>query len=248
MSQPYSLHLRSQTLDLDAGGHLVWQRHDEARQMNPTRLAIIVCDVWDRHWCRGAEERLEVMLPRMNAVLEAARARGARIIHAPSDTMAHYADHPARLRIAGLTPEPLPAACPHDDPPLPIDASDEGCDVPGCDPRRVWSSQHAAIAIDSERDVISDVGAEVLAYLQQQGIAQTLILGVHTNMCVLHRSFAIKQMVRWGVPIALLRDLTDAMYNPARPPYVSHEAGTALVIGFIEKHWCPTISSDDLLG
>jgi hypothetical protein len=28
---------------------------------------------------------------------------------------------------------------------------------------------------------------------------------------------------------------------------VSHDEGTALVVGFIEKHWCPTVSSDQLL-
>ncbi len=60
-------------------------------------------------------------------------------------------------------------------------------------------------------------------------------MGVHTNMCVLNRSFGIKQMVRWRVPVALVRDLTDAMYNPARAPYVDHDAGTQLVIGYIER-------------
>ena len=43
-------------------------------------------------------------------------------------------------------------------------------------------------------------------------------------------------------------DLTDALYNPARPPHVSHDAGTALVIEHIERHWCPSILSDDLMG
>lgn len=54
-------------------------------------------------------------------------------------------------------------------------------------------------------------------------------------------------MVRWGMPIALIRDVTDTLYNPARPPYVSHEEGTRLVVAYIEKFWCPTVSSDDLL-
>jgi hypothetical protein len=72
-------------------------------------------------------------------------------------------------------------------------------------------------------------------------------MGVHTNMCVLNRPFAIKQLVRWGVPVALVRDLTDAMYNPARAPYVSHAAGTELVIGYIERFWCPSVTSQDLL-
>jgi len=66
-------------------------------------------------------------------------------------------------------------------------------------------------------------------------------------MCVLNRSFAIKQMVKWGVKIALVRDLTDTMYNPAMPPYVSHDEGTRLVVAYIEKFWCPSVLSADLL-
>jgi hypothetical protein len=73
-------------------------------------------------------------------------------------------------------------------------------------------------------------------------------MGVHTTMCILHRSFAIKQMVRWGVKVAHIRDLTDAIYNPAIPPYVSHEEVTQLAIGFIKKHWCPSIQSEDLIA
>jgi hypothetical protein len=53
-------------------------------------------------------------------------------------------------------------------------------------------------------------------------------------------------MTRWGVQCVLIRDLTDAMYNPARSPYVSHSAGTGLVIEHIEKYWAPTITSNEL--
>jgi hypothetical protein len=66
-------------------------------------------------------------------------------------------------------------------------------------------------------------------------------------MCILNRSFAIKQLVRWGISVALVRDLTDAMYDPALPPYVSHAQGTELVIGYIEKFWCPTVARESLL-
>ncbi len=243
-----TLNLRHQKLAADAAGRIVWQVVETPVSLDPARLAIIVCDVWDHHWCVGAEQRLEVLLSRMEQTLYAARARGAHIIHAPSDTMAFYASHPSRQRIAGAEPLTMPPERPHEDPPLPIDASDEGCDVPGCAPHRAWTRQHAAITIDAERDVITDIGREVLAYVQRQQIAQVLIMGVHTNMCVLHRTFAIKQLVRWGVPVALVRDLTDAMYNPARSPYVSHQEGTELVVGYIEKHWCPTLLSADLLG
>ena len=53
--------------------------------------------------------------------------------------------------------------------------------------------------------------------------------------------------MRRGIPVALVRDLTDTMYNPARPPYVSHDEGTRLVVEYIEKFWCPTIMSSDLM-
>ena len=95
--------------------------------------------------------------------------------------------------------------------------------------------------------MISDSGRDLYAVYQARGVRHVLIMGVHTNMCVLHRTFAIKQLVRWGVDVALLRDLTDTMYNPARPPYVGHEEGTRLVVGFIEKHWCGTVESDVLV-
>lgn len=248
MSTFVTLPLRRQTLVTSPAGYAIWQSSEQECRLPAERLAIIVCDVWDHHWCRGAEERLNKMVARMNEVLCVARACGVHIIHAPSDTMAFYGDHPARQRIAGLTPTCGPVEQVHTDPPLPIDASDGGCDVPGCTTQYVWMREHPAITIDAERDVISDVGLEVYAYLQQQAIELTLMMGVHTNMCILNRGFAIKQLVRWGVPVALVRDLTDAMYNPARAPYVSHEEGTALVIGYIEKHWCPTLPSVALLS
>ena len=72
-------------------------------------------------------------------------------------------------------------------------------------------------------------------------------MGVHTNMCVLHRTFAIKQMTRWGIRCILVRDLTDSMYDPKKPPMVSHDQGTELVVQYIEKYWAPSILSKDLL-
>ena len=104
--------------------------------------ALIICDMWDVHWCQGATARVAELAPRVNAFAEAARARGVLVIHAPSDTMAAYADHPARRRAARATaaapaPESMRAWCPsipsEDGAVWPIDQSDGGCDcVPPC--------------------------------------------------------------------------------------------------------------------
>ncbi len=244
----FRFHLRSQAFGQDAGGHNLWQVTTVERSVPATQTAIIVCDMWDKHWCRGAAERVDVMAPRMNAVLKAARARDALIIHAPSDTLEAYEGVPARRRIqevAAVEPPPLRE---HLDPKLPIDDSDNGPDTGEVPWYAAWTREHAALEIDQERDVISDDGREIYSYLRFRGITQVIIMGVHVNMCVLGRSFGIKNMVRWGVDIALARDLTDAMYNPAMPPYVNHDEGTRLVVEFIEKFWCPTIASADLVG
>jgi hypothetical protein len=67
-------------------------------------------------------------------------------------------------------------------------------------------------------------------------------------MCVLGRPFGIRQLVYQKMNIVLMRDLTDAMYNPKMKPHVSHFKGTELVVEHIEKHWCPTVISADLTG
>jgi nicotinamidase-related amidase len=242
------LTLRTQELAHDGRGHAVWRTRTATRNVPAAATAIVICDVWDDHWSRGAAERVAELAPRVDAVIRAARERGVRIVHSPSETMGFYADSPARRRMLDLPEIDLPELAEHADPPLPIDDSDGGSDTGEPSWHKAWSRQHPAIAIDEVRDGISDDGTEVYRFIKHHGIEQVLILGVHTNMCVLRRSFAIKALARRGVPVVLVRDLTDAMYNPARPPYVSHEAGTQLVIEYIEKFWCPTIASEDLLN
>jgi len=71
---------------------------------------------------------------------------------------------------------------------------------------------------------------------------------VHTNMCVLGRPFAIRRLVAEEFSVALFRDMTDTMYNSRGKPFVDHFTGTDLVIEHIEKHLCPTVTSDQVLG
>lgn len=218
------------------------------------KTAIVICDMWNQHWCKGATARVAEMAPRMNELVKAARRRGVLVIHAPSGTMDAYKDTPQRkLAQQAPTVEPkvaLKGWCrldPQREPPLPIDDSDGGCDdEPRCPSGHSWTRQIETLEIH-EGDAISD-SAEVYYLLQQRGIENLIVMGVHTNMCVLGRPFGIRQMVYQGKNVVLVRDMTDTMYNSRRPPHVSHFRGTDLVIEHIEKHWCPTITSSDLLG
>src|SRR5439155_24887139 len=109
-----------------------------------------------------------------------------------------------------------------------------------------WKPGHPAIR-SNEGHAVTDNGREVWNLLQQRGIDNVLVCGVHCNMCVLGRPFGIRQLTRLGKHVALVRDLTDTMYNPRMRPFVPHERGTDLVIEHVEKHWAPTLTSDQIL-
>src|SRR5262245_21123168 len=236
----------------------------------PTQTAIIVCDVWDAHHCLNAVRRLEEMLPRMNQVLEKARSQGVLIVHAPSSCMDAYKDTPGRkLALAAPKAKNLPADigvwC-HKIPAeekgkYPIDQTDGGEDDDlqehadwhaklakmGRNPKAPWKKQHDGITI-SDGDAISDSGVEIWNLLESRGINNVILVGVHTNMCVLGRPFGLRQMAKNGKNVVLMRDMTDTMYNPKMPPYVSHFKGTELIVEHIEKFVCPTITSDQFIG
>jgi type 1 glutamine amidotransferase/nicotinamidase-related amidase len=237
---------------------------------DPKQTAIIVCDMWDAHHCLNAVRRVEEMAPRMNQVLENARGRGVLIIHAPSSCMAPYENHPARQRAkaaprAANLPADISQWCskiPQEEKVIyPIDQSDGGEDD---DPveharwqerlsgmgrvgRSPWKAQIDLLKIRDE-DAISDSGVEIWNLLEQRRITNVILMGVHTNMCVLGRPFGLRQMAKNGKNVVLMRDLTDTMYNPERSPYVTHFVGTDRIIEHIEKCVCPTITSVDFLG
>jgi nicotinamidase-related amidase len=226
-----------------------WRIVDAPTDLVPTQTAVILCDVWDRHWCPTAQERLEAMVPAMNRLVAYLRQQGVLIVHSPSETMDYYADHPARQRVLDAGPVDSAAPARLDTPELPVQVgATHGCDAAvAAQTERVWTRQHPGIGIDAERDLISDDGSELAHVFRRSGISTVLIMGVHTNMCVLDRSFGIRALVGYGFRTVLIRDLTDAMYDPADPPYVSHDEGTRLLIEYIEKFLCDTALGAALL-
>ena len=268
-AEPLKLTLRYQQESSLNSGRFHQLVRDE--KWKPAETAIIVCDVWDYHHCLNAVRRLEEFVPRLNDVLMKARNEGVTIIHSPSDCMPAYENHPARKRaVSAPTADFVPHDCkswcsvvPTEERAVyPIDQSDGGEDddpaehaewaaklkAMGRNPGMPWQTQTDMITIDESRDFISDKGDEVWNVLQQRGIRNVILTGVHTNMCVLGRPFGLRQMARNGKNVVLMRDMTDTMYNPKRWPYVSHFTGTDLIVSHVERYVCPTITSDQFLG
>lgn len=245
------LHLRErQSEAADRGRVRVVERTVD---WNVAETAVIVCDMWDDHRCQIAAQRVGVLARKMNPILTAARDRGLMIIHAPSETMDVYSATPYRLRMqqAKVVTPPVPIQRCARDPVrdvglLPVDPQLD-CDDPVFPPAgRKHTRQNAAIDIIGF-DGISDRGDEIYNFCEQEGIKNIALVGVHTNWCILARTFGVRQMVKLGRNVVVVRDMTDALYDPREPPHVSHARGTELVVEHIERNWCPSVVSNDLI-
>ena len=225
--------------------HTAWKANE---------TAIVICDMWNDHYCRNAARGVAEMAPRMNEVIKRAREQGVLIIHSPSGCMDQYADTPQR-ETAQRAPKvetnvPLQGWCYLDDKheaAMPVSV-DQPCDDAGTIRPAVRFFQRQIDTLEiADGDAITD-SAEAFYLMKQRGIRNIIIMGVHTNMCVLGRPFGIRQMIYQGQNVALMRDMTDTMYNPRNEPFVNHFTGNDLVFEHIERFWCPTITSADILG
>lgn len=220
---------------------------------SPKQTAVIIVDMWNDHHCVSAARRVVEMAPHMNRVVEAARDKGVLIIHAPSGCDDFYKAQAVRRNAeaaavakAGVefkwnyfNPEhegPLAAK---------LEAAGCSCDTPEpCGPdRRVWESQIKAIEM-TDSDAVTSSGQEIHNLLESRGIKNVIIMGVHTNRCVLGRPFGIRQMVYQKRNVVLCRDLTDSYHrDPGK-----HFEGLEKIIEHVEKYWCPTITSKSITG
>lgn len=267
--QSFTVQLRSQRETEPASGR--YHREIKPETWQAGGMAVIVCDMWDSHHCVNAVRRVGELSPRMNALLIKLREQGATIIHAPSGCMDAYSETPARLRAQQTKPS---ASVPTDigkwcdqitsesSCPYPLDQSAGGEDddlvehaqwaatlkAAGRNPRAPWLKQTDALTIDQQRDYISDSGPEIWSILEDRQIKHVALVGVHTNMCVLGRPFGLRQLASHGKQVALIRDMTDTMYDPRCWPYVSHFSGTDLIVDHIERLVCPTFTSHNILG
>jgi len=84
-AQPLTLNLRHRTETAPGSGS--WKVEASLTQLPAERTALVICDMWNQHWCEGATRRVAEMAPRLNDVAREVRRRGGLVIHCPSDTM-----------------------------------------------------------------------------------------------------------------------------------------------------------------
>jgi nicotinamidase-related amidase len=227
---------------------------NEVQSWVPGETAIIICDMWDKYWCLGASARIDEMAPAINQVVTLAREKGALIVHAPSGCMDSYKNHPARKlgaryknnRARNLISENKLES--ENDAVWPLGNPTGGCDcLSECKSEKTWTKQTDAIQI-ADNDAISDSGIEISGLFQNRKIRNVILMGAHTDTGITGHSFGLRNMVRLGYNVVLMRDLTDTMYGSKQLSDISHFAGNSLFNSYIEKYVCPTMVSCDITG
>jgi hypothetical protein len=81
-------------------------------EWDPAKTPLVICDMWDDHWCKSASRRVAEMAPALNATAKAARAKGVFVVHSPSTCVDFYKGTPQRQRAqrAPYTSTPAPVA------------------------------------------------------------------------------------------------------------------------------------------
>jgi nicotinamidase-related amidase len=242
--------LRTRTVTEDGTAHVLSPR----RAWDWARAAVVVCDMWDTTHCVTAARRVDEMAPRMNEVLHGLRVQDVLVVHAPDACMDFYAGTPARLRAMQAPFAPAPYRIdwhpwePDEFAALPATLTDPGlcsCESPEPCNRAPFHGTRQTPLIDvAPEDVVTDDGQEFFNVLEERGVSDVLLMGVHLNICVFSRPYGIRQLVYWGKRPVLCRDLTDSFHRDPQ----GHVWGTEQVVTHIERRWCPSITSDQLVG
>src|SRR5947209_3084386 len=107
-----TLHLRHRVKE--AGKDAFTARERQA-DWDPKETALIVCDMWDDHWCKSASRRVAELARPMNEAVKAVRAKGVFVIHSPSTVAKFYDGTPQRKR---------PQSAAFSQPPVPLSPAD----------------------------------------------------------------------------------------------------------------------------
>jgi nicotinamidase-related amidase len=211
------------------------------------KIAILSIGMWSVHKCKVASDRLNEISIKANELMKLVRNNGGKILHG-SSTLVNIPEYKnMRNNIIGLPEAKLVDNGMIAYPQVPLDDSDGGVVEynPNYDRKKVLMNPY--IEMDYEKDAITGHNKEILNYLYYHGIELLLICGTHTNMCVLDRIYGVKNIIRYGFPVVIIRDLVDVVHNPKLYPYTTRNETNELMAEWIEEYFCPTMHSEDIL-
>lgn len=213
-----------------------------------SQCAVVLVDVWQRHYIREPEERAEkIMDEKLVPLMEVCRAKGLEIIHAPAPEAArlhpNWINLPKEKKNKGTSEEWPPKEFrslsgpyqqyrrPHE----PREAERQA--LP---PLRI----HPKAEPTATEIVIAD-GDELHQYCKKKGILFLLFAGFNTNACILSRDYATIEMSKRGYQVVLIRDCTTGMESAESQATLGQTNGAILQLEMFGQY---TITSEEVTG
>ena len=216
------------------------------------QAAVVLVDVWDRHYIKDTEARGEaVVQEKILPLIAACRKAGLQLIHAPSPGRNLAMDHPAWVNL--VSKEELDAKKDTTWPPSefrkksgayqkyarPVEPRDKERQD-----RVAGLVMHPQVQPEG-REVVIAYGEELHRYCKQQGILFLFFLGFNTNACILHRDYGTLEMSKYGYEIIMLRDCTTGMESFETHDELWQTRGAVLILEMFGKY---SITSEELIA
>lgn len=213
-----------------------------------SQCALVLVDVWQRHYIKEPEERAEQIIDdNLVPLMKACRANGLEIIHAPAPEAARI--HP---RWVNLPKEKKQASSQEEWPPKnfrslsgefsqyrrPVEPREK--ERQALPPLRI----HPKAEPVGNEVVIAD-GEELHQYCREKGILFLLFAGFNTNACILSRDYATVEMSKRGYQVVLVRDCTTAMESAESQATLSQTNGAILQLEMFGQY---TVTSREIIN
>lgn len=211
-----------------------------------SQTALVLVDVWQRHYLKDTEERGErIIQNKLIPLLTACRKAGMSVIHAPSPEVAQKHPnwvklqkpeefHPGRDEWPPI--EFLNNSGPYKAFAMPFEAREE-------ERNNLPELTFHPMVIPEEKEPVIATGEELHRYCKQNGILFLFFAGFNTNACILVRDYGTLQMGSRGYKVILIRDCTTGMESKETH---STLAQTNNAILFLEMFGHFSVTSDDV--
>ena len=183
------------------------------------QTALILVDLWNIHFIQSWLERAQkVTVEAVSPVIEAARAIGLTVVHAPSPPVARQYEQLKRHT-------PPPEGSDQSWPPREFRCRQGDYAVfkgPRDQPPSIgihWNPIECQLAITPAVRVLDDecvvaTGNQLQHFLQERHILHLIYAGFATNWCILGRDYGMRAMANLGYNQILLRDATTGVEFP----------------------------------
>lgn len=211
------------------------------------QTALVLLDVWQRHYIKETEERAEKIInEKYVPLLAKVREQGMQVIHAPSPEAAMK--HPNWVQLVSRSEINPPTDT---WPPAefrrmsgPYKAFSRPNEPREAERRALPALTFHPKVTPQGNEAVVATGEELHRYCKQKGILFLLYAGFNTNACIISRDYGATQMTNRGYAVTLLRDCTTGMETKETQAQLLQTNGAILLLEMFGQY---SVTSDELI-